>query len=583
MQPGQYQQGQFPSGQEAPGWNRGPAQGYSQQQSRDQYSGGGGYPGYAYPQPAYPQNWDYQQAPEAQRPYASGFTGPGMAAMQQHQQMGWNPQAQNSQMPAAQMSSQYSQPHAAQKVSQNMPMSNPQVDLSTYLEDCTENDKFADVRLLEQLVRAGGPEGCNVASDEGYSPLHLLVMLGAASPSDAVDSISVLLQGGASINALDPDGENALEATLSIAADSDDDEDDDESRIDDHNQGRPDKKARQLIRAAFMQVLIQHMEVDMETDQLQRMVAFSRKHQPMSGPSDVLGVLKKRLDPKKFNQVWESEELLEYLQDCCYEKSCGADPAIVAKHLSKGAWANYQPKDGVGALHLVALNPYHEYTQVREVTRLLVKSDPKCCEVRDRFKLTALQWAEDYMNLAKQHDLNFASPATLVAFSEMLPDSMDSGLVCVKPGSTNWKVAGPESLARRPSLRFAEGERVKALVAVPGGRPEWEEGVVVGLWLRNEWWPKKHYGAPYEVLLDLGTRVLCLADRPDLIRAEKDKAPTVRKPETKAAAEALQAPAPKKVAKRFEKRKRPDGKWELLDSKTGNAKIIPTPDTSDED
>jgi hypothetical protein len=203
-----------------------------------------------------------------------------------------------------------------------------------------------------------------------------------------------------------------------------------------------------------------------------------------------------------------------------------------------------------------------------------MESDPKCAEVRDRFNLTPLNWAEDYINLAQQHSLRFASPATLLAFAELLPEGLDSGLVCIKMRSITYTAVDAESAAKRPSLRFAEGDRVKALVAVPGGKQTWEEGAVVSLWLRNLWFPKDHQGCPYEVLLDLGSRVICLHDRSDLIRAENDKTP-VPKPEG--------TTAPKKTAKRFEKRKRPDGKWELFDSKTGNAKIIPTPDTSDED
>eukprot|EP00747_Dinoflagellata_sp_TGD_P120618 gnl/TRDRNA2_/TRDRNA2_173285_c2_seq11.p1 gnl/TRDRNA2_/TRDRNA2_173285_c2~~gnl/TRDRNA2_/TRDRNA2_173285_c2_seq11.p1 ORF type:complete len:163 (+),score=21.26 gnl/TRDRNA2_/TRDRNA2_173285_c2_seq11:33-491(+) len=122
-------------------------------------------------------------------------------------------------------------------------------------------------------------------------------------------------------------------------------------------------------------------------------------------------------------------------------------------------------------------------------------------------------------------------------------------------------VAAPD----RPALRFLEGDRVEVRVAEPGNQIyTWEEGTVVALCLREAWWPHPHPGVPYEVLLDVGTRMLVLVDRDAVIRREGSGA---RK--TKGAA----------AKSRFEKKQRDDGQWELVDSITGKARPTSPPDS----
>merc|ERR1719330_407653 len=170
---------------------------------------------------------------------------------------------------------------------------------------------------------------------------------------------------------------------------------------------------------------------------------------------------------------------------------------------------------------------------------------PRTAEMRDGFKLRPLNWASDYTNAAQQHGLATPNPAPLLALMpcivEMLPDSIDSGAACLKVNTGGYCPTAPPPSA--PATRYLEGERVLCLVEAPGGKTEWEEGTVVGLWYREGCWPKSHPGAPYEVKLDIGLSVFALSDNDRIIRREANK-PGAQQSSSAKAWQAKSAPAP---------------------------------------
>eukprot|EP00747_Dinoflagellata_sp_TGD_P120619 gnl/TRDRNA2_/TRDRNA2_173285_c2_seq2.p1 gnl/TRDRNA2_/TRDRNA2_173285_c2~~gnl/TRDRNA2_/TRDRNA2_173285_c2_seq2.p1 ORF type:complete len:316 (+),score=48.30 gnl/TRDRNA2_/TRDRNA2_173285_c2_seq2:122-949(+) len=273
---------------------------------------------------------------------------------------------------------------------------------------------------------------------------------------------------------------------------------------------------------------------------------------------------------------------------------CDVDLPLVQKLLADGAKPSHRLNGSRTSLHLVALNPHLKYKVADEVVKLLIEAEPEVVEVQDGFGLTALNWAEDYIDVADQHGLKNPNPAALIAISEHMKPGTDGGLKGIKlsqmrpaddvPKTNSYRQIALDQFRRytyhrdlhgedpsatvvvpvRPALRFLEGDRVEVRIAEAKHIYTWEEGIVVALHLREAWWPKSHPGVPYEVLLDVGTRMLVLVDRDAVIRREGSGA---RK--TKGAA----------AKSRFEKKQRDDGQWELVDSITGKARPTSPPDS----
>jgi len=241
-------------------------------------------------------------------------------------------------------------------------------------------------------------------------------------------------------------------------------------------------------------------------------------------------------------------------------------------------------------LLLTVLNPYSVMSELDEIFRLLLAADPKVAMLRDGFGLSAFQWSNDYINIAQQHQLKVPNPAAFLSLMPLLcsnlPEDVDAGEACLKVAKTGQTSAGVTK-KKGIQLRFLEGDRVLARVENPGGKCDWEEGVVIGLWYREPCWPSDHPGAPYEVQLDIGTRLFALADSDRIIRREAGgrpkgvaattfAPPSRSKPGSDGKAKAASGP-------RFQRRKREDGTWEMLDTVSGKTRPVSPPESDADD
>jgi len=266
---------------------------------------------------------------------------------------------------------------------------------------------------------------------------------------------------------------------------------------------------------------------------------------------------------------------------------------VVRELIHKGAKPDYK-QNGATSLLLVVLNPYSRLEQVREAMTAILEVAPHVAAEKDVFQLTAMEWATDYSNVAQQHGLSVPNPACLLALMpllvELVPDDIRSkaGACCLKASDAGQCPAEPPRAA--PPTRFVEGDRVLCQMKVPGGITEWEEGTVVGRWYREQCWPRDHHGAPYEVRLDIGNRLFALVDHDTIIRREADGKPsTGERSSDKAlkftpnsrvgAGDASKAAAKASAGPRFQRRQRPDGEWEMLDTISGKARACPPPDS----
>jgi len=298
---------------------------------------------------------------------------------------------------------------------------------------------------------------------------------------------------------------------------------------------------------------------------------------------------------------------LAYLEDRAYEQRAGVEAAKVQDFLSKGARPGHK-QNGATALQLVVLNPYSSFEELNKVFMMMVSAAPEVAAIQDGFKLTPFMWASDYTNIAQQHGLSRPNPGVLLALVSalmaVLPPEVDAGEYCAKVAPD-----GQCPMTRpvgAPATRFMEGDRVVCRVQAPGGETAWEEGVVVGMWYREGCWPDAHPGAAYEIRLDIGLQVFAIADNDRLVRREEASGKKSAAPSAPAAAAAAgrssaaaqaevaageaggrggtgDAAAAKPGGQRFQRRRREDGKWELLDTVSGKGRPCSPPDSDEED
>merc|ERR1719510_2098371 len=215
----------------------------------------------------------------------------------------------------------------------------------------------------------------------------------------------------------------------------------------------------------------------------------------------------------------------------------------------------------------------------------MMQRDPGVAAVRDGFKLTPMQWAADYKNVAQQHGLQKANPAALLALLPCIlhyaPEDLDAGDVCLKTSGDGQcrSISNQQAFSPPTRMRFLEADRVFCKVSSPGGSHAWEEGTVIGLWYRERGWPSDHPGAAYEVELDISERVYVLEDSARIIRSEAEGPPKTGSPNP---ASSSSAKGKAKAGPRFQKQQKADGEWQLLDTVSGKARPASPPDSDDD-
>mmetsp|Transcript_79928 Transcript_79928/g.226083 ORF Transcript_79928/g.226083 Transcript_79928/m.226083 type:complete len:442 (-) Transcript_79928:152-1477(-) len=431
-------------------------------------------------------------------------------------------------------------------------------DLLQYLEESYMMDAPLSLATVQTLLGSPSSQALSwTLRSEDCLPLLHLAAMNEATPADELGAVvSELLLRGAPPDSKDDDGDTALDAVLQLAGDAEAD-----------NQGMSDSAKRANL--AAVQALLRCPAQPVLSAQVLAVCAWLRRQMPEDGRRPVLAELEARAGARAVSAAWASEELLAYLERLAYEEKAGVEPRRVRKFLERGASPGHT-QFGATALLLLVLNPYSSYAQLVETFRAMLTAEPKVATVRDSFKLLPMQWAADYVNVAQQHGLTRPNPAAFLALMPciltLVPPELDAGEAC--PCVARDGRCCPSS---RPT-RLLEGARALCRVCAPGGVYEWEEGVVAGLWYREPSWPAEHPGAPYEVLLDIGTRVFALVDDDRIVRPEALGAPRA-------------APAPasqSKCGRRFKKQQRPDGTWELLDTVSGKTRPASPPDSDDE-
>lgn len=460
-----------------------------------------------------------------------------------------------------------------------------EMELLRYLEESYMMDNSLNLGEVQSiLAKAGGQRmRWEQRTEDGLSCLHLAAMNEATPPGEIGAVVGTILAHGAPPTAEDEDGDTALKAVMTLSEDS--------SRGDEESP--EDIQALKLIHVAAVRALIRSEAQPLGQTEVTSIFAWLRRHVPEAARPPVVQDLEVRAGKDIVSRAMSSEELLGYLERQAYDDRAGVEAGQVQALLARGARPDHS-QNGATALLLVVLNPYSKLQELKEVFRLMLQAAPNVAAIRDGFKFTPLQWASDYVNVAQQHGVDPPNPAALLALLpcivDMLPDEVDGGAACLKVTNTGQCSALPPRGA--PPTRFLEGERVVCRVESPGGIMDWEEGVVTGLWYREGCWPTGHPGAPYEVKLDIGTKVFALADNDRIIRREDNK--PGKQPSSPAKAKSAPAPAgsggyPQAKAKaaaagpRFQRRQRPDGAWELLDTVSGKARPCPPPDSDSDE
>lgn len=436
--------------------------------------------------------------------------------------------------------------------------------LLQYLEMCCVSDAAIDVEEIRGIAAsAAGPLNLAIQTEDQLSLLHLAV-LNEVTEADALGAaLTELLQMGVPADIKDGDGDTVLETIIALGDEAERDGEGLEDRV-------------KMAHLCAITALLRSPSVPIGTSEVTKICSWLRRTMPEEGRDSVLNALADRGGSEEVARMWCSEQLLAHLEQRAYEMKKGVKAAQIADFLSRGASPRHT-QNGATAILLVVLNPYTEYQEALEVFRLMLTADPGCASIRDGFKLTPLEWASDYNNVAQQHGMTKANPGILLALMPNLvlqtPLDVDSGECCLK---TNPGGACSTQAGKAPATRFMEGDRVVCRVSTPGHGFEWEEGVIVGLWYRESCYPREHCGAPYEMLLDIGTRVYALVDHDRIVRREEVKqSRPVEKvaPTTKVASS----------GSRFKKQQREDGSWEILDTVSGKSRPIPPPDSDDSD
>mmetsp|Transcript_78566 Transcript_78566/g.163229 ORF Transcript_78566/g.163229 Transcript_78566/m.163229 type:complete len:502 (+) Transcript_78566:115-1620(+) len=464
--------------------------------------------------------------------------------------------------------------------------STAEIELMNYLQDRFTLDEPLNVmRVQELLCAAGGNITWSAHNEDGLPCLHLACMNEATEPEELKDVIRLLAQSGADLNAEDEDGDTALAAVMSLTEDADQ-----------QNEGEEDEdlQATKQIHLAAVEAILGCSQLILTLDKVKDVCQWLRRHIDAADREPVLEVLRTRFDENLVDRVWTSEEMLAYLEKKAYTQRKPLDSSIVKAYLERGAYPS-QSQNGASALLLVVLNPYSPLAELEHIFHDMLSVDPSVAAMLDGFKLGPLQWASDYRSVAQQHGLARPNPANLLALlpaiCKLCPPEVDAGEACYKVFEDGTCASVPPKNA--PEVRFMEGQRVFCRVEAPGGQTAWEEGIIVGMWYREGCWPETHPGAPYEIRLMLGLRVFALVDDDRIVRSTK-----VSEKGTGAAAAAGAVPAGSDAAAaeagttpstaaapgpRFQKRERPDGKWELFDTKSGKARPCSPPDSDDDD
>lgn len=435
--------------------------------------------------------------------------------------------------------------------------------LMQYMEECYLQDTALEPDRINNLFKsATGPLGWSLRCEDGLPLLHLAVMNEVMDPLDMWTVVTALLEHGAPPNAKDSDGDTALEAILSLASDNSD----------------------SLIKALHMtavRALVQFPEMHIGRQEVFAICSWLRRGMPETGREELFKVLEQRAGKTVVDACWISECLLEYLEQCAYEKRRTVEAQHVAEFLDAGADLSHTQNGATGLL-LAVLNPFSQLDELEKVFRLILTKDPSVIAIRDGFRLTPLRWAADYRSIAQQHGLAMANPAALLALMpaiiDLVPPEIDAGECCFKVAQLPLIDNTPNTV-QKPSTRFMEGDRVICRVETPGGSHEWEEGVVVDLWYREHSWPVDRPGAPYVVLLDIGQTVFALLDHDRIVRREAASQASALPPHM----DSIPVEQTKgSLGSRFQKRQCEDGTWEVLDTVSGKARVITAP-SSDED
>lgn len=437
--------------------------------------------------------------------------------------------------------------------------------LEYFKSSLNSESRLSDI-FVQQLIAAACPRSLRLdirTDDEDEWPLlHLVVMNEATPAPDLENIVARLILHGAAPEAADRDGDSSLSALLSLANEHQEDND----------------KIEEAVLAAQLGVIVALLQSETLTvgkKDVKEVCGWLRNF--ASGKDEerqrVLDALSKKAGDDEVTIMWSSEELLAYLDTEAYDNKHTIEAHRVQEYLRRGALPRHS-QNGATTLLMIVLNPYNDWEELLQVFGAVLEKDPDCAAVADGFKLLPVQWAADYRNVASQHELTRPNPASLLALLpkivEKLPATVDAGEVCLKTFPAGARRAA-ECKISRPELRFKEGDRVMCRIQIPGGMCEWEEGVIVDIWYREECWPDNHPGAPYEVKLDIGSHVFALVDHDRIIRN------TIDKQSKRNLGDSSKRPR----AGRFQKRQKDDGSWELFDTKTGKGKPISPPDSDD--
>lgn len=416
--------------------------------------------------------------------------------------------------------------------------------LLEYLQGAYIQDTPLELSVVTNLLKSGVDLS---ETDDGMPALHYACLNESTDPQQLFLVITSLLMHGADPKVKDSDDDTALEAILGM-------DDVEEEALQAH--------------VAAARALIHSPDQPVGKDEVASICGWLRQNLPEAVQAQVLGDLEKRLGKEEVAKAWTSQMLLKYVENCAYDAKKPLQSTVVAQFIAAGADV-CSKRNSASVLLLMILNPYSSFLEMTKICRMVIEKDPQSVCQRDGFKMTPFNWASDYENVSLQHGVSPPNPAVLLALVpsifELCPDLAEgSGACCLKTTKTG-QAAG--AVMSGVSLRFLEGDRVLCRVEAPGNQTTWEEGVVVGLWYREKGWPPEFPGAPYEVKLDIGSHVYALVDHDGLIQRE--------------ARQTVKATLPKSTG-RFQKQRRDDGSWELLDTKSGKARACSPPD-SDED
>lgn len=434
-----------------------------------------------------------------------------------------------------------------------------EMQLFNYLNSSLSPDAMLSETIIQQLLSQAGSRPLNLNVKPNGERMLMLqsVVLNTATPAPTQQNIvAKLIQLGASPDAEDDDGDTALAVLLALAKEYMEDEEDLSESI-------------LTAQLGTIEVLLNCKNRKVIKDEVKQVCSWLRNFAPKKGnlQQRVLDTLIKRFGHSEVSSMWNSEQLLEYLDSKAYDAKRSVEAVQVLDFLEKGASPRHS-QNGATALALVILNPHNRYEELVPVFRAMLKKDPYCVTLKDGFKLLPLQWAADYRNVSSQHNLPRPNPASFLALLpsivENTPADVDAGEVCMNTQAIDMTCAQVNTMPHK-QLRFTVGDVVLCRVQVPGGKCVWEEGFVIGLWYREDCWPDSHPGAPYEVKLLIGLCVFALVDHDRIIR----------RPKVKQDVPSAQRGNGMKGA-RFQRRQKDDGSWELLDTVSGKCKPLPS-------